>query len=292
MSIQRSRRIKYVDVFSRQSFMGNPVAVVLDAGGLSAAEMQTIARWTNLSETTFITAVADDRCSYDVRIFTPQSELPFAGHPTLGTAHAALEAGLLAPDCKALHQRSPIGSVAIAVSDTEPPASVLSFSLPRAAQSPLSEAAVQDLSVALGVPLDASISPQLVDVGARWRVARLRSVEDVLACRPNFGQMAQQDVAARATGVVVYAAQQSNPYSLEVRAFAPSCGVNEDPICGSGIGSIGVLLQDSIDEEAASYQITQGQVVGRAGSVTLKVSSGGVSVGGSARTFVDGHLVA
>lgn len=184
---------KQVDVFTTTPFKGNPVAVVMDARGLSTEQMQAIARWTNLSETTFVLPATNPAADYQVRIFTPGSELPFAGHPTIGTAYALIEAGVIAPKNGCLTQECGAGLVALTVEPTADGNLSISFELPEPAITPLIEAQTQALESILGCAIDKDFTPALVDVGARWIVAQVKDAQSVLSAMPNYEALQEHD---------------------------------------------------------------------------------------------------
>lgn len=195
---------KQVDVFTSVRFKGNPVAVVLQADALSTEQMQRIANWTNLSETTFVLPVTDACADYRVRIFTPTAELPFAGHPTIGTAHALLEAGLVKAKEGVLVQQCGAGLVRLEVERAGDGTQWISFDLPEPKMTVLNAAEVQELEAILGMPLTGAPAPCLVDVGARWVVAQLPGAQAVLRAKPDLQRMKVQDVKGRHTGVVIF----------------------------------------------------------------------------------------
>lgn len=289
-----NRLFKQVDVFTRMPFRGNPVAVVLNAQGLDAAQMQRVANWTNLSETTFVLPPNDPKADYRVRIFTPRSELPFAGHPTIGTAHALLEAGLVVPKQGELVQECGAGLVKLRIQSDAAGERYISFELPQPTVTELSDSQVAELQALLGVDLVPEVRPMLIDVGARWIVAQLRDASAVVAARPDMARMAIQDVQVGATGVVIFGAHDSDsPAQVEVRAFAPSCGVEEDPVCGSGNGCVAVFVRNTgqVHRFGPTFVATQGQVVGRDGQLRISIEPGRITVGGSAVTCIEGTLV-
>jgi PhzF family phenazine biosynthesis protein len=284
---------KQVDVFTSVRFKGNPVAVVLRADGLTTEQMQQIANWTNLSETTFVVAKTSPEADYRVRIFTPGAELPFAGHPTIGTAHALLEAGLIAPKNGELVQECEAGLIRLKVERTQDGEQWISFALPEPSVFPLDEAQVSEIEGILGSPLLREFTPSLIDVGTRWIVAQLPSAQAVLSTQPDLPRMKVLDTKAKATGVVIFGEyDQPAPARIEVRAFAPSLGVNEDPVCGSGNGSVGVFIRHTgqTSHFGSAFLSSQGAVLGRAGVLRLAVSEEGIQVGGVAVTCVDGQL--
>ncbi len=283
--------IKTVDVFTSVPFKGNPVAVVLDADGLTTEQMQQIARWTNLSETTFIVPVTADGADYHVRIFTPGSELPFAGHPTIGTAHALLEAGRIAAHDGRLVQQCRAGLITLKVELASDGERWIWFELPAPAMTMLDEDQAAELEAILGTPLAAS--PCLVDVGARWVIAQLPTAQAVLDAVPDLQRMKLQDSKGKHTGVVIFGKHQhGSPATIEVRAFAPAHGIGEDPVCGSGNGALAAYIRHTgqTGEFGTDLVATQGAVVGRAGVIRLAIDDSAIRVGGCAITCIDGSL--
>ena len=279
MSITTPRPFKQVDVFTAVALKGNPVAVILDAEGLSVEQMQAIANWTNLSETTFVTAATDAAADYAVRIFTPKSELPFAGHPTLGTAHAVIEAGLATPKDDKVVQQCAVGLVEISRSGNG-----LSFKLPRYANEEAPEA--EKLTAALG---EGAIkgSPQIVNVGPRWIIAELVSAEVVEQLQPDLSMLADYDRAQSTTGMTVFAEKPDG--DIVVRSFAPADGIAEDPVCGSGNGAVAAYrLKMGQIAAGSAYLASQGRQVGRDGYVRIRIEGDAVHVGGDCVTVVDG----
>jgi PhzF family phenazine biosynthesis protein len=288
-----SLHFKQVDVFTSVRFDGNPVAVVLHAETLSTGQMQKIANWTNLSETTFVLPTTDSAADYRVRIFTPGAELPFAGHPTIGTAHALLEAGLIEAKDGVLVQQCGIGLVRLSVTHREDGARWIFFDLPEPKLTVLNAAEVQELEAILGTSLKDVPTPRLVDVGARWVVVQLASAQEVLQTRPDLQRMKEQDLKGRHTGVVIFGEHEKNAQGrIEVRAFAPAHGIDEDPVCGSGNGCVGAYLLDTAQTGhfGNDFLATQGAVLGRAGMIRLVLNGDAVQVGGNAITCVDGTL--
>ncbi|MFT9067551.1 MAG: PhzF family phenazine biosynthesis protein [Acetobacter syzygii] len=286
------RGYKVVDVFTKMPFTGNPVAVVLDAQGLTTQAMQAIANWTNLSETTFVLPPQSEEADYRLRIFTPRSELPFAGHPTLGSAHAVLEAGRTTPRNGQLVQECAVGLVGLKVGGSAADRQ-LSFALPPARQAVLEQADRTELEAILGVAVDDTAPPMIVNVGPVWVVARVASVDQLLALQPDFGRSQVFEQRLGVTGISVFALKDDCGTDIELRSFAASQGVNEDPVCGSGNGSVAVfrhvygLLPSGVED----YTATQGQCVGRTGRVHVHVGAdGGVEIGGQCVTTVDGFL--
>ncbi len=287
------RAYKVVDVFTNKPLLGNPVAVILDVEGLDTPAMQAIANWTNLSETTFVLPPTTPKADYRLRIFTPRSELPFAGHPTLGSAHALLEAGraTLRPNSR-LVQESQIGLVELTVDGTGEDHKI-SLALPPAKMNALGAADLADLELILKRPIHAHVAPAIVDVGPKWVVTYFEDAKAVINLRPDFAKLAAFERRLGVTGLVIFGPHQSGDADIELRAFAPSCGVEEDPVCGSGNGCAAVfqLQRGLIPSGGKNYHVSQGRVVGRDGRVEVKVDAqGNVSIGGACVTCVDGEL--
>jgi PhzF family phenazine biosynthesis protein len=287
-----SIRFKQVDVFTSKPFRGNPVAVVLDAEGLDSAQMQRIANWTNLSETTFVLKPVQPGASYRLRIFTPRAELPFAGHPTLGSAHAVLEAGIAAPRDGRLVQECGAGLVPVAVAGAGAERR-LTLTLPQATRRALSEADIVELEAALGAQLDRALPPVAITVGPTWIVLRMADEAAVLALDPDMGRLAALERRLGVTGISLFGAGGAG--RIEVRSFAPSFGVPEDPVCGSGNGAIAAFLRDAnlLDATGRRYLAMQGRKLGRDGQVQVEVASdGAIYLGGACVTCIDGTLTA
>lgn len=279
---------KVVDVFSAAPFLGNPVAVIRDADDLTTAQMQALAAWTNLSETTFFQSATSDVADYRLRIFTPRGELTFAGHPTLGSAHAALEWGIATPKNGVLVQECGKGLVRIKAGSDR-----LTLSMPDATITDLSPAEIDELEAVLGAPVDRSLTPAIVDVGAIWVVARLADARTVLELTPDMARCMRFDSRFGATGLSVFGAHSDGRADIELRSFAPSHGVSEDPVCGSGNGSVAAFLHARGALPAPDYHASQGRCVGRDGTITLSVDPvGKVRVGGACVTSVTGTIKA
>lgn len=286
------RAYKVVDVFTSVPFRGNPVAVILDGEGLDTPQMQAIAGWTNLSETTFVLPPSSREADYSLRIFTPRNELPFAGHPTLGSAHAILEAGRATPrDNGRLVQECKTGLVALSVSDT-PGDRRLSFELPAARIDGLCSSDLNELQAILGCR--PQVEPGIVNVGPAWIIAQLDDADAVIGLRPDLARLAQLERRLGVTGVTVFGAHRHGEAAIEVRTFAPSSGVDEDPVCGSGNGSVAAFLwaRGLLPPAGKDYLATQGRCVGRNGRIAVNVdAAGGIRIGGACVTCVDGSLL-
>jgi PhzF family phenazine biosynthesis protein len=285
---------KVVDVFTFRPLLGNPVAVIMDAEGLTDDAMQAVARWTNLSETTFVLPPTTADADYRLRIFTPRSELPFAGHPTLGSAHAILEAGRVTlHEGGRLIQECGIGLVELTIKARGADRG-LTFRLPPAKLKPLRTADMEELERILGSKVDLKTAPGIVNVGAIWIVVQLNDATSVLDLRPDLARLAELERRLGVTGLTVFGAREHGDVAgIEVRTFAPSCGVDEDPVCGSGNGSVAAFQwqRGLLPPGGTDYVAAQGRCVGRDGRVRISVDANGtVSVGGACITSVEGSL--
>jgi PhzF family phenazine biosynthesis protein len=272
------RPFTQVDVFTSKPYRGNPVAVVLDGGGLSTAQMQRFAHWTNLSETTFVLPPTTPDADYRVRIFTPVAELPFAGHPTLGTCHAWLGAGGEPRDAEAIVQECGAGLVPIRRT-----ADGLAFAAPPLIRSgPVEEALVDDIVGALGIERDAVADVAWADNGPGWVAVLLESADAVLALRPSFVELDIGVVGPLPEGV---------DEAFEVRAFFPKDGAMlEDPVTGSLNASLAQWLLGN-GRAVAPYVARQGTALGRDGRVHVTRGGDGVIwVGGGTVTCVAGEV--
>jgi PhzF family phenazine biosynthesis protein len=268
-----------VDVFSSEPFLGNPVAVVHDAEDVTEDDMGRFASWTNLSETTYLLPATDPAADYRLRIFTPDRELPFAGHPTLGSAHAWLEAGGVPRNDDELVQECGAGLVRIRR------AGRLSFQAPPLLRSgPVDAGDRSRIAAALRVPESEIVDLAWVDNGPGWVACLLESAEAVLDCRPDYAAFGDLEV-----GIVgPYADRTQVGADVEVRAFVPSMGIGEDPVTGSLNAGIAQWLAG--DRLPTSYVSSQGTVIGRRGRVHVERSGDMVWVGGDALTTITGQV--
>jgi len=279
----RDRPFKQVDVFTGTPYRGNPLAVVLDGTGLSDERMQQFARWTNLSETTFLFAPDNDAADYRVRIFTPGGELPFAGHPTLGSCHAWLEAGgkprhreFIVQDCKK-------GPVKIRREDSR-----LAFAAPPVQLSAPSPSVLAQAARALGLNASQVLAAQTLDNGPVWLGLLLDSPQTVLGLSPDHLQLKQLGLKVGVAAAFPQA-PRGGPH-LEVRAFAAPVGVPEDPVTGSLNASLAQWLIAE-GHMPARYLAAQGACLDRAGRVHIERDSAGqVWVGGESATCISGSV--
>jgi PhzF family phenazine biosynthesis protein len=271
------RPFRQVDVFGSGPYSGNPVAVVLDGRGLSGEEMQRFANWTNLSETTFVLPAQDSEADYRLRIFTPVAELPFAGHPTLGSAHAWLQSGGSPRRPNLVVQECGAGLVKL-----RPTADRVAFEAPPMVRSaPVDGDLVDELAAVFGIEHATIADSHWVDNGPGWVALLLSSADDVLAVRPGF--------VDRSVGLVgPY--PPDGPAAFEVRGFFPAANTMvEDPVTGSLNASVAQWLLSS-GRATAPYVASQGTVLGRAGRVFIEEHEGSVWVGGAAVTCVEGSV--
>ena len=273
------RPFAQVDVFTETPYTGNPVAVVLDGSGVSAEEMQRFANWTNLSETTFVLPPTAPEADYQVRIFTPVLELPFAGHPTLGTCHAWLTLGGGTPGRATLIvQECAAGLIPIRRTDNG-----LAFAAPPLVRSgPADEELVQRIASVLGIERAEILGAEWVDNGPGWVAVMLASAEAVLAVRA-----APTDLDLGVVGP--YPA--GSPEAFEVRAFFPKDGVSvEDPVTGSLNASLADWLLRT-GRATAPYVARQGTALGRSGRVHISTDAdGAIWVGGGTITCISGTV--
>jgi PhzF family phenazine biosynthesis protein len=263
---------KQVDVFTDKPFLGNPVAVVIGAEGLETREMQRIACWTNLSETTFL--LKSEVADYRLRIFTPRQELPFAGHPTIGSAHAALESGFVKRK-DALTQECGAGIIDLSV---EKDGIFL-----RGPQAKVSD-------VRKTLPFATKLLR--VDVGPVWVVGEVADSGKLAGLQPDMAALSDFSHDVEATGVTLFAASGEKGCAIHVRSFAPAHGIPEDPVCGSGNLSVAAYLRQTNQTARFSgrYVARQGMQLGRDGRVKVRIADDGIRIGGHAVTCVEGEL--
>ena len=272
-----------VDVFGSRPLAGNPVAVVHDATGLDDERMAEFARWTNLSETTFLLPPEDPGADYRLRIFTPGEELPFAGHPTLGSAHAWLESGGTPASADRVVQECGIGLV-----ELRREGDALAFRAPGFLRTgPVDEETLGRVLGALGVEPGQLVGAWWIDNGPGWLGLELDSAASVLSLRPDFGAL---DVDTGVIGPLDADERSSTGADVEVRAFCPGMGINEDPVTGSLNAGFAVWLTGE-GRLPPSYVARQGTALGRDGRVRISTDDAGeVWVGGTSRTVVRGTV--
>ena len=297
------RAFAQVDVFTDQAYLGNPLAVVLDGRGLSDEQMQRFAQWTHLSETTFLLPPTAPGADYQVRIFTPGGELPFAGHPTLGSCHAWLQAGGQPADAAFVTQQCAVGLVRIRREGTR-----LAFAAPPCQHEPIEPALLASIAQALGLLPSQVRASRRLNNGPVWHGLLLDSAETVLGLQPDHARLralgTKVGVAAICTGQPMLIARANRearasrtqlPHELpqpdlEVRGFAAPIGVEEDPVTGSLNASLAQwLMAEGLMPER--YLASQGVCLGRAGQVHLsRDTQEQVWVGGDSVTCISGQV--
>ena len=303
MTPMKTRPFKQVDVFTATPYLGNPLAVVLDGTGLDDAQMQDFAKWTNLSETTFLLPSTEPSADYRVRIFTPGGELPFAGHPTLGSCHAWLQAGGR-PKADRIVQQCAAGLVPIRHEGER-----LVFAAPPLRRSAPSPSLLAKVAAALGLKAQQIVAAQVLDNGPMWLSLLLDGADTVLALKPDHrmlkelgqkvgvaGIPATEDDAAPALisrsnrEARAFARSDDEGIGLEVRAFAAPVGIEEDPVTGSLNAGLAqwLIAEGHLPER---YLAAQGQCLGRAGRVHVsRDAEGQVWIGGDSVTCIDGKV--
>ena len=302
----QQRPFKQIDVFTATPYFGNPLAVVLSGSGLDDAAMQRFACWTNLSETSFVLPPTQSTADYRLRIFTPGGELPFAGHPTLGSCHAWLEAGGQPKRKEFIVQECAKGLINIRRDTSN---AGLAFAAPSLMRSAPSPAVLAEVASALGINTAQVIAAQLLDNGPVWLGLLLDSPETVLQLLPNHQELVKLNIKVGVAGIyaspssplIARANREAKAFTqtvsdttpdLEVRAFAACMGVNEDPVTGSLNASLAQwLMADGLMPHI--YTVSQGVCLGRAGLVDLQRDENGehkgqVWVGGQSVTCIDG----
>jgi PhzF family phenazine biosynthesis protein len=269
------RAFKQVDAFSDRPFKGNPVAVVLDGQGLDTAQMQHIAAWTNLSETTFLlpSKVAD----YRLRIFSPRQELPFAGHPTIGSAHAAIEAGIAKGN--RIKQECGAGVLDLTIDN-----GVIYVRSPAVKITP-----VADIPATVGIKLAPGAALLRCDVGPVWLTGEVTDAAALAALKPDMSALAEWAESLNATGANIFAPSGEKDCAFHVRSFAPGHGIPEDPVCGSGNISVAAYLRHQ-KQYRGSYVARQGMQMTRDGRVHMRVSADAIDLGGRAVTCIEGKI--
>ncbi|MFD5278352.1 PhzF family phenazine biosynthesis protein [Pseudarthrobacter sp. NPDC058362] len=272
-----------VDVFAPGPLPGNPVAVVHGADALTTGQMQRFANWTNLSETTFLLEPNAPEADYRVRIFTPADELPFAGHPTLGTAHAWLTAGGQPRDKGHLVQECGVGLVRVRAGGQSGTAEYAFAAPPLRRSGPVEQATLEQAVASLGVDPVRVLGSNWVDNGPGWMGIRLDSAETVLGLRPDFAAMGSLNLG------VIGAYGAGGPADYEVRAFVPSLAVPEDPVTGSANAGLAQWMRRE-GNAPENYTVQQGTVLGRGGRISITNEADTTWVGGACRTVVSGRV--
>ncbi len=286
------RRYLQCDVFADRPGAGNPLAVVLDADGLDDETMQAIARWTRLPETTFVLPPTSPEASYGIRIFSPRREVPFAGHPSVGTAHAVLEAGIAAPRDGLLVQQGMAGLLPLRVSGEggertiavrTPKARVLEIAQP-------GDARLRD--VLAGLPLG-TLPQALMDGGRRWWLAELADEASLRAAQPDWEAIERLANATDSMGLCLFARSDDPVYYLAVRAWVGAPARFEDAASGAANATLAAWLadRDALPGDGGFYRISQGREVGHDAIIELTVDANGdVWSGGRVCSVVRGEI--
>ncbi len=282
-------RYLQLDVFADRIGGGNPLGVVLDAQGWSFEAMQGFAAWTNLVETTFVLPPTGPSASYQLRIFTPSHEIPFAGHPTIGSAHAVLDAGIATPREGLLVQECGAGLLPIRV-EGEGPLRRLFVQAPRAriVETGLIHPLLRQLLHAH--PLGA-LPPALVEGGRRWWIAEFDEESHLRNWRPDHALIAALAHATDSLGLCVFARSRGrSDYEVAVRAFPAGVGIVEDPASGAANGLLAayVAAQEPHGNLARGYRVSQGREIGRDARIRIRIEDGAAWVGGRTQTVVEG----
>jgi PhzF family phenazine biosynthesis protein len=282
-------RYLQLDVFAARPGGGNPLAVVIGADAWSAADMQRFAAWTNLVETTFLLPAQDPRASYRLRIFTPTREIPFAGHPTIGSAHAALDAGVVEPRAGRLLQEGAAGLLPILVEGIGRERRLL-VQAPKASILRRGVDADPQLTAILGDRRLGALPPAFVEGGRRWWLAELADEAQVRGWHPNHAAIAALAHASDSLGLCVFARSTAADHDLVVRAFPAGVGIVEDPASGAANGLVAAYLADSEPDGplGRGYRVSQGREIGHDASILIRIDGAAIWVGGQTQTVIDG----
>ena len=284
-----SRRYAVIDVFTAKPLFGNPLAVVVDSDGLDSEAMQHFAAWTNLSETTFLLPPTQAGADYRVRIFTPRSELPFAGHPSVGSAYMAIAAGLVGAGNQGLVQECAAGLLPVRV-EGEGASRRIHVRAPSARLAGEDPSLAANLREALGSEVHAARN---VCNGPWWIVADLGEESVVRALHPDMPAIAALTTRLGAVGVCVFGRSRESGIAMAVRAFCPADGIPEDPVTGSANAAIAAWLHATggLAEFGNRYRASQGREVGRDGIVEVVVDDESeVWIGGECAMVVSGSV--
>lgn len=286
------RSFAQLDVFAAKPGDGNPLAVVLDAAGLDESAMQAIARWTRLPETTFLLPPSTPEASYRLRIFSPRREVPFAGHPSIGSAHAVLEAGLATPRDGLLVQECAVGLLPIEVRG-EGRERRLAVRAPKARVLEIGQPDDRRLGAALKGYVPGALPPVLMDGGRRWWLAELVDEASVRSLVPRWDAVSALARGHDAMGLCVFARTPGRDYDLVVRALVGQPGQVEDAASGAANATLAAWLheRDALPHADGRYVVSQGREVGHDARLELRVDAAGdVWSGGMVQTVVRGTL--
>ena len=285
-------RYLQLDVFARRAGTGNPLGVVFDADSLDSSSMQAYAAWANLSETIFFLPPTTPAADYRVRIFTPRQELPFAGHPSVGAAWAAMDAGLVDPGRQDLVQECGAGLLPVRV-EARGTERVIHVRSPRATRLGSSESFPDALRAATAGLCRGTLDPALWNNGPSWWLVPLADEVTARTMLPDLSAIATLTAASSAVGLAVFAPTDAGEHHLVVRAFCPADGIPEDPVTGSANACIAAMLQaaGAMPGEAGRYLASQGREMGRDGSVEVQLDpQGEVWIGGQVQAVIRGAV--
>jgi PhzF family phenazine biosynthesis protein len=255
--------------------------------------MQRIANWTNLSETTFVLKPSVPQPSYRLRIFTPEHELPFAGHPTIGSCHAVLEAGIVTPADGRLVQECGAGDLPLRIEDAGTDRRIW-VEAPEATFEGEYPELTDRLSAALGSTIANSPPPTAFRNGPNWLYVRFETEAEVAALKPDMSALAQISLEGTHTGLATFSFVDSGEFAVHIRCFAPAFGVPEDPVTGSANAALPAYLahHSLLDRTGREYVATQATEMGRDGRVSVRVldDTGRAEIGGSAVTVIEGEI--
>ena len=280
------------DVFADRPGAGNPLAVVLDAAGLDDAAMQAIARWTRLPETTFVLPPTRPGASYAIRMFSPKKEVPFAGHPSVGTAHVVLEAGLAEPRQGLLLQEGVAGLLPLRV-DMDAGVRRIAIRTPRAQLVETAEARGARLAEALDWLPAGALPPALMDGGRRWWLAEARDEASLRSALPDWDSIAALARATASMGVLAFARCHGQDYQVAARAFVGGPALFEDAASGAANATLAawLALRDALPGSGGHYQVSQGREVGHDARLHMQVDADGeVWAGGQVVSVVRGTI--
>ena len=280
------------DVFADRPGAGNPLAVVLDAAGLDDAAMQAIARWTRLPETTFVLPPTRPGASYAIRMFSPKKEVPFAGHPSVGTAHVVLEAGLAEPRQGLLLQEGVAGLLPLRV-EVDAGVRRIAIRTPRAQLVETAEARGARLAEALDWLPAGALPPALMDGGRRWWLAEARDEASLRSALPDWDSIAALARATASMGVLAFARCHGQDYQVAARAFVGGPALFEDAASGAANATLAawLALRDALPGSGGHYQVSQGREVGHDARLHMQVDTDGeVWAGGQVVSVVRGTI--
>jgi PhzF family phenazine biosynthesis protein len=307
---------KQVDAFTARPLLGNPVAVVLGADGLADDQMQRLATWTNLSETTFVLKPSSPGADYHLRIFHPTGELPFAGHPTIGSAHAILEAEVVTPRDGRMVMQCGAGDLPLRIEGSGPERRIY-VEAPEAKIVHDYSTSLEGISTAVGAPIVDGSPPVSVANGPVWLFSQLKSPKTVESLAPDMSAVARLSRDFSLTGIAVFALTAAHPEvstdrapaadpaadaeeskqerpAIHIRCFAPAVGVPEDPVTGSANAALPAYLAryGLLDRTGREYVASQGTAIGRDGRVYVRVlnDAGRAEIGGRSVTVIDGEI--